>query len=65
MAQFPVIRFHQHENTAAHCIAAIEVAGPYLLILLTWLRAPDTSDELYVYDWTKGVLIQVSRRSFQ
>lgn len=63
LAREPVIQFHQHRNLATHCIATIEIAGPYLLILLTWLRAPNTSDELYIFDWMKGFLILVGCRS--
>ncbi|THH03696.1 hypothetical protein EW145_g6075 [Phellinidium pouzarii] len=51
-----VIQFHEHRDEGNHCIATIEIAGPYLLVLLAWLRS-NASDELYVYDWTKAFLI--------
>ena len=54
------IKVHDHFGEENHCVASIQICGSYLLILLTWLRAPDVMDEFYVYDWKQGSLIKVS-----
>ncbi|EJD04836.1 uncharacterized protein FOMMEDRAFT_166601 [Fomitiporia mediterranea MF3/22] len=65
LAQQPIIQFHEHRIEGNQCIASIDIAGPYLVVLLTWMRAPNTPDELFVYDWMTGVLIMhISSGSF-
>ncbi|KAH8114992.1 hypothetical protein DFH11DRAFT_1508158 [Phellopilus nigrolimitatus] len=54
LAREPVIHFHEHQEQEAPCVATIEMAGPHVLVLLTWLGSPDLLDELYVYDWKTG-----------
>lgn len=62
-AQQPIIRFYEHRIEGNQCIASIDIAGPCLLVLLTWLRSPNKNDELFVYNWMTASLIIVSRRS--
>ncbi|KAL5478958.1 hypothetical protein ACEPAI_2245 [Sanghuangporus weigelae] len=65
LAQQPMIQFHEHQTEGNQCIASIDIAGPYLLVLLTWLRAPNKDDELFVYNWmTASLIIHISSGGF-
>ena len=59
LAEVPSINIHEHRDEGDQCIASSSIAGTHILVLLTWIRTPNASDELYVYDWLNGSQILV------
>ena len=59
LAEVPLINIHEHRDEGDQCIASSSIAGTHILVLLTWIRTPSASDELYVYDWLNGSQILV------